>query len=53
MAHDEAATLCSWALGVRQRCLGPNHLDTADTLRKLGGLLHRQGLLEDAEACYM
>ena len=53
MAHEEAASLCRWALRVREKCLGPKHLDTADTLRKLGGLMHRQGSLHEAEAHYM
>lgn len=53
LAHEEAASLCRWALRVRQDCLGLKHLDTADTLRKLGGLVHRQGELEEAEAIYM
>ncbi|CAN0305704.1 unnamed protein product, partial [Ectocarpus fasciculatus] len=52
LAHEEAALLCQWALHVREECLGPKHLDTADTLRKLGGLLHRQGLLEEARVNY-
>ncbi|CAM9794968.1 unnamed protein product, partial [Pylaiella littoralis] len=53
LAHEEAASLCRWAFQVRHDCLGPKHLDTADTLRKLGGMLHRQGELEEAEAVYM
>lgn len=52
-SHEEAAALCKWALRVRLQCLGPMHLDTADTLRKLGGLQHQQGLLDDAEGCYV
>lgn len=53
MAHEEASSLCRWALRVQEKCLGPKHLDTADTLKQLGDLLRLQGLLHEAEAHYM
>lgn len=53
MAHEEAAALCRWALRVQEKCLGPKHLDTADTLKKLGDLLRLQGLLHESEEHYM
>lgn len=51
-SNGEAVALLKWALRVRLKCLGPRHLHTADTLRKVGGLQHQEGILDDAEGCY-
>lgn len=50
--NEEAKALLKSALRVREQSLGANHLDTADTLLKLGGLYREQGLAEEAELLY-
>ncbi|CAN0038363.1 unnamed protein product, partial [Ascophyllum nodosum] len=52
-AYKNAAELLKRALRVRLMSLGSKHLDTADTLRRLGGIQHQQGYLDDAEGCYV
>lgn len=49
---DEARVLLKAALRVRTTSLGPRHLDTADTMLKLGALEWEQGLSKEAEVLY-
>lgn len=53
LAYDEASELLKRALKVRIMSFGPKHLETANTLKKLGCLQHQRGALDDAEECYM
>ena len=49
-AYTEARTLYERALAIRERVLGPDHLETAGSLNDLGILLDKQGHLAEARA---
>ena len=46
---DEAEPLLQRTLAIRERALGPDHPDTAQSLNNLAELYHSQGRLNEAE----
>lgn len=50
--YEEAKALLQAALRVRTASLGPRHVETADTLLKLGGLERERGTTKEAETLY-
>src|SRR5207248_1870901 len=47
-----AEPLLRQCLAIRQRTLGPEHIDTLAAMNNLGNLLHDRGKLDEAEAIH-
>ncbi|HEU0184905.1 MAG TPA: CHAT domain-containing protein [Blastocatellia bacterium] len=50
--YDEAAPLIERALGIREKILGPDHRDVADTLMSLAAVYFNRGVYAQSEPLY-
>ena len=50
--YEKAKPLCQRALAIREKVLGPEHPDTAQSLSNLAGLYNSQGLYAKAEPLF-
>src|SRR5262249_18473979 len=50
--YAEAEPLCKRALDIREKALGPEHPDTANSLNNLAALYYSQGRYAEAEPLY-
>ncbi|CAN0413880.1 unnamed protein product, partial [Laminaria digitata] len=50
--YEEAGPLCERSLAIREKALGPDHPDVANSLNTLAELLRKQGKYAEAEPLY-
>ncbi|RUP49893.1 hypothetical protein BC936DRAFT_141082 [Jimgerdemannia flammicorona] len=51
--YDESELSYQWALAIREKVLGPEHLDTASPLSNLGVLYQSQAKCDEVEPLYV